>query len=215
MYTISRVKNTHLDEIYNYQIRDNEKMMLLSFEGNLDFYMSAVSMKDHREKKICFTIDKSNYTLYSLFYELFEDITNCNVFTIDQQRLEFMEDDEERKEYIDRINRLNSDLHRFSPYNRLVKRNLITWKSDDRDYGEPDFVKIYKGEDAFYITFVRQSDFLHLGTSVRFRNSGSSYDPFNVCFMRFFNKLQDYDPDYHQIHIEEIEYAKKLTKTLN
>ena len=96
-------------------------------------------------------------------------------------------------------------------YRNLVKRNLITWKSDDRDYGDPDFVKIYKGDDAFYITFVRQSKHLHIGTSVRFRNSGSSYQPFNMSFMRLFNKLQEYDPDYHQIHMEELN-VKKLTK---
>ena len=47
--------------------------------------------------------------------------------------------------------------------------------------------------------------------SIRFRNSGSLYDPFNMIFMRMFNKLQNYDPEYHQIHFEEINYAKKLS----
>ena len=51
-----------------------------------------------------------------------------------------------------------------------------------------------------------------MGTVVRFRNSGSSYDPFNIPFMKFFNKLQEYDPEYHQIHIEEVILQKKLTK---
>ena len=27
--------------------------------------------------------------------------------------------------------------------------------------------------------------------------------------MKFFNKLQEYDPEYHQIHIEEINYIKE------
>ena len=46
---------------------------------------------------------------------------------------------------------------------------------------------------------------------IRFRNSGSTYDPFNIIFMRMFNKLQEYIPEYHQIHIEEMNYSKKRT----
>ena len=46
--------------------------------------------------------------------------------------------------------------------------------------------------------------------SIRFRNSGSKYKPFNICFMRLFNNLQNYDPDYHQITIEEYNYKRKI-----
>ena len=211
MYTVSRTKAEKFDNTYNYEIFQDDKIMYLSFEGNFDFYMSAFSRKDHLQKKICFTITKENYFIYSLFSDLFDEITNCDIFKVDTLHLEFMDDEEEKKEYIDRINKMNEDLKTYSPYKNLVKRNLITWKSDDRDYGNPDFVKIYKGDDAFYITFVRQSKHLHIGTSVRFRNSGSSYQPFNMSFMRLFNKLQEYDPDYHQIHMEELN-VKKLTK---
>ena len=42
------------------------------------------------------------------------------------------------------------------------------------------------------------------------RNSGSRYSPHNIVFMRMFNELQEYYPEYHQIHMEEIEYQKKL-----
>lgn len=212
MYTVNRISNPQFENTYNYELRDNDKSMILSFQGNLDFYMSAISFKDNRDKKISFTITKENYAIYSLFDELFRDIEECNIFSVDETRLEFMDDEDEIKEYYERIERMNSDLKTYSAYKRLIKRNLITWKSDDRDYGEPDFVKIYRGEDAFYITFVRQSEELHMGTVVRFRNSGSSYDPFNIPFMKFFNKLQEYEPEYHQIHIEEVILQKKLTK---
>ena len=212
MYTVNRIENPQFENTYNYELRDNDKSMILSFQGNLDFYMSAISYKDNRDKKISFTITKENYAIYSLFDELFRDIEECNIFSVDETRLEFMDDEDEIKEYYERIERMNNDLKTYSAYKRLIKRNLITWKSDDRDYGEPDFIKIYRGEDAFYITFVRQSEELHMGTVVRFRNSGSSYDPFNIPFMKFFNKLQEYDPEYHQIHIEEVILQKKLTK---
>ena len=48
--------------------------------------------------------------------------------------------------------------------------------------------------------------------SVRIRNSGSRYGYFNVIFMRMYNKLCQYEPNFHQIHIEEYMYQKKLTK---
>ena len=47
---------------------------------------------------------------------------------------------------------------------------------------------------------------------VRFRNSGSRYDPFNCVFMRFYQRLQEVDPNYHQVHIEELIYRKKLKR---
>ena len=49
--------------------------------------------------------------------------------------------------------------------------------------------------------------------TIRFRNSGSYYHPFNFVFMRHFNKLQEFDPvldnEFHQLHIEELTYQLK------
>ena len=39
---------------------------------------------------------------------------------------------------------------------------------------------------------------------VRLRNSGSRYDPFNILFMNMYYKLCVYEPDYHQVHMEEL-----------
>lgn len=53
---------------------------------------------------------------------------------------------------------------------------------------------------------------------IRFRNSGSRYEPFNMVFMRMFLQLQKVDDisDYgHQIHIEEYLYKKSLVKKIN
>ena len=47
---------------------------------------------------------------------------------------------------------------------------------------------------------------------MRIRNSGSNYNPFNCIFMRMFQKLQEVDNDYHQIHFEELEYKRLLKK---
>lgn len=210
MYTVERIKNQQFEEIYNYEIKQGNNVLSLSYEGNLDFYMSAIDRTNYRSEKICFTIDKSNYQIYSLFDELFSDIENCYVFSTDEE--EFISyEEEDMIEHIERRKEMNEELKSSSAYKRLLKRNLITWISDDRDHDYPDYVRIFKGEDAYFITFIRKSEELQFGTSIRFRNSGSSYDPFNFVFMRFFKNLQEYDPDYHQMHIEEYN-VKRLAK---
>ena len=50
--------------------------------------------------------------------------------------------------------------------------------------------------------------------SIRIRNARSRYKPFNALMMDFFNNLQKYDPDYHQIHIEEYLYKQEKQKKL-
>ena len=38
------------------------------------------------------------------------------------------------------------------------------------------------------------------------------YDEFNCVFMRMYNQFLEYEPDFHQIHIEEILYKEKVKK---
>ena len=88
-------------------------------------------------------------------------------------------------------------------------------------------MKIKKENESFELKFYIQQyfegydrDFNSLyHIPIRFRNSGSSYDPFNIVFMRIYEKMKRVDNinDYgHQIHIEEYLYnqnkIKKLTK---
>ena len=48
--------------------------------------------------------------------------------------------------------------------------------------------------------------------SVRISNSGSRYGYFNIPFMNMYTKLCEYNPDYHQIHMEEYLYNEKVKK---
>jgi hypothetical protein len=74
-------------------------------------------------------------------------------------------------------------------------------------------------DDSILLEFYRPENTLKTlgfripGTlTIRFRNSGSTYDPFNIVFMKMYQRLQEYNPDYHQIHIEETIYQKTLKK---
>ena len=114
-------------------------------------------------------------------------------------------------------------------YNNLFDRenNTITWYSDETSYKVSNYLTIKKDKEAFKINFFIQEhiegydmDFhSKYYIPVRFRNSGSRYDPFNIVFMRMYNKMKEVDDAYemgHQIHIEEYMYAqeKKLLKKI-
>lgn len=81
-------------------------------------------------------------------------------------------------------------------------------------------VTISKQEEGYLLEFTipdqPEEELLYRlpGTiSIRFRNSGSTYDPFNIVFMRMYQELQKYDREeeqrlideqaYHQITLEE------------
>ena len=115
----------------------------------------------------------------------------------------------------------------YSNYNTLFDENnkTITWYSDETNRLVSNYVKIIKKEETFELVFgtqeyidgyEREDNFL--GTiGVRFRNSGSSYDPFNISFMKMFQELEKIDDvldEGHQVHIEEYLYNEGLVKKL-
>ena len=48
MYTVKRIQNSNCENLYDYRLENDDIVILLSFEGNLDFYMSALTRKLRR-----------------------------------------------------------------------------------------------------------------------------------------------------------------------
>ena len=109
-----------------------------------------------------------------------------------------------------------------SNYKELFDKdnNTITWYSDETNHDFANILKIKKEEDSFKLEFYLQphvdgfdEDFT---IPIRFCNSGSQYDPFNVIFMRMYNKMVniDFNNDYEdQVSIKEyLESEKKVKK---
>lgn len=214
---------------------DRNKILLIAFGGTGDLYW-IIRNQDciENEEYLCdyFEITKENYTVYSLFEQLLKDIKNINIF--DKKENDFppyVQTDEEKEEYLEELEFDKKRYKKFnmSNYNNLYDEatNTITWVSDETGYEVANVVKINKTNDKFRIEFFKQPyiegyerEFNILGSmGIRFRNSGSRYNPFNIVFMRMFSKLQEVDDinDYgHQIHIEEYLYEreKQLVKRL-
>lgn len=197
---IRKIRNN--EESYDFELEKGEKVLNIYFGGTLDLYMSLSDGKKllpGKSRSITYDITKEDYEIFTLFESLYEEVIigdvfgskDRNNFTIDERLLE--------------------------QYKSLVDDDKnICWISDDDSQEVEDRVIISKvDEDTYRLTFKRndkqkESGFKNpFGISVRFRNSGSAYYPFNCIFMRLFNRLQEIDPEYHQIHIEEYQYQKK------
>ena len=192
-----------------------DKQFDVLFAGNCDLYWiirSKIGNNNHN-----FIITKENYDVE----ELFDDIDNVKIFDEhDYFGNRKKEIEYEKNKYI---------LFNHSNYNELFDKenNIITWYSDETNHKVANILKIKKEKELFKLEFYIQPyvngydrDFNSLNyISIRFRNSGSSYNPFNIIFMRMYQKMKQIDDvnDYgHQIHIEEYLYylnnIKKLTK---
>lgn len=173
--------------------RDNPNHYLeIYYGGNLDLYFNLNNL----EYGTTFLIGKDDYQVYVLFDELYSKVLSgncCGTMENDLEQIKIRELEASDIDYHDELKRIqesreecrqmNLDLARTSG---LVDNGEIIWRSDDYKY------KIF--------------------CSVRLRNSGSRYEPFNLCFMDLFNKLCALNPEYHQIHFEELLIDKELKK---
>ena len=179
------------------------------FGGNLDLYWSYWPEEDFEDWPLSktFTITKENYFLYQKIDELYKNIK--------EQRPYPKTDKDDYTSFLKELNSRNSNESKKVDYayEKLFQNDIIKWYSDDMPLENASSLEIKKQEDAYSITFFQGKEEYDFPTySVRFRNSGSRYHPYNFAFMNMYNALSEYDPNYHQIHIEEYLYNKKLQK---
>lgn len=228
---VTRQKGT--ESGYDYTIQKDNKILRIVFASNLDLYWTLTNLDadkslDHLydEQYETFLITKENNHIYELFKKLVSDIKTPRVYEphpqpedTDPEILEMLNEMNHGKSEEERCNEWNEELKNSERYRRLYDGENIRWHSDDDYYEDADRVMITELEDSILLEFYRPENTLKTlgfripGTlTIRFRNSGSTYDPLNIVFMKMYQQLQEYNPDYHQMHIEEIEYQKKLKK---
>lgn len=195
MQEIERYKNGYGYDTF--VIKTIEGSFEILFAPNGDLYWKYLSEKnvleDKEEQEL--TITKENYLIYKLFYNLYESIKNNKIYYGEENYLEVKERE-----------------------NKIFKNDIIEWYSDELPIEITSKLTIKKEEETFKVIFEKSKksqDGIFITYSIRFRNSGSRYDPFNICFMRMYNELKEYDLNYHQIHIEEYLYKQKTLKKEN
>ena len=203
---------------YKITLNNGEQLFSIFFAGNLDLYWTIDDKKqipipnDVPSKH--FVITKENYFIYSLFIKLYDDLKNCNVFELKAYEFAWCDTLEDEINLIKKNEEINASFKRHQEYKNLFHDQIIEWRSDDFPYEEASSVIIKKNKDSFLLTFNKsaQDDYYYQTYGIRFRNCGSRYAPFNGIFMRMYNELIDYEPNFHQTHIEEYLWQKRLTK---
>ena len=164
-------------------------------------------------------ITKEDNAIYTLFEQLYNRIKNASVFDIDTEIALFesgLSHFDSLADIYDFYKENVASLKESDAYHELFDGKTITWCSDEIYDDSNDLVKINFDGEKFILEFAKrkQNELLSspYNIPVRFSNSGSRYNPFNVIFMRMFQDLQKYNTEFHQIHIEEYLYNQKILK---
>lgn len=182
---VELVKNDNLT--YDIKLIDGSKNLTIMYGGNGDLYWSLVNddwvsfyegITDH------FDITKENYEVYKSFESLLLYLKAISI----------------REE--------------LTNYNKLydVKSNEVTWISDKLIEEVANEVTISKQSEVIRLSFKIKPwvlgydrNYFEFGMiSIRFRNSGSRYRPFNLIFMNLFNELQ-------KLIVNDLGCTKQLT----
>lgn len=160
-----------------------------------------------------FYISKENPLIYKLFDELYSDVMNCNIFQITEIEREMYSENELKDRELEL-----ADLNEWNKYKRdlLVEDDKIKWHSDEQMFEYANIVTISKQAEGYLLEFAvpeqPEEEIIYrlpYTISIRFRNSGSTYDPFNVIFMRMYQELRKYDQEVEKQLKAKMEEEKR------
>ena len=174
--------NNYFDKVKDILIRDKKKLLKIFYGSNLDLYIDIFgdyNIDENGRYNAIFSINK-NQEIYQYFENLIDNIIKCKVFDTSDIKLEICDTKEQ----------MNELLKNNGVYNRLVQDSAIIWYSDNIYDEKANKLKIEKKDDKIILTFTDNPDDPTFGFGIRICNSGSKYDPFNLCFMNLFNQLQ-------------------------
>ena len=162
------------------------------FGGNLDLYfqpdMDRMKLITNREP-LEFVISEEDGFLYDAFLNLYEKITQYSPYDeIDTYEKECQE---------------KKDSYRPFP---LVHDKVISWHSDEEDVDTSSILNISKTDNnQIKLEFIKNKpeNGFYLTYAIRFRNSGSTYHPFNFRFMELYNSLCNYYENYQSNNKEK------------
>lgn len=215
-----KFKNTKLENGYHQiELEGDTTTLSIFFGGNGDLYWNISSLREevpsspNEYEERCFIITKENNEIFSLFSELYRKIEECDIYKVSQLEEELCFDEEEKNRLYEQKESMNRDLHDGTEYAHLFSDETIVWHSDDAPYdsGNVLYISPSCNQEIFVIKIIKR-DRDKYDFSIEISNSGSRYAPFNIAFMEHYNNLCAIEPNYCQIHIEEILYQKKLPR---
>ena len=180
--TLEFKNNSCFEEIKDVLIRDGKQLLKIFYGSNFDLYIDIFgdySIDENDCYSATFAIDHDQ-ELYKYFESLVDNIINCNIFDAGNNEPEKCNTEEQ----------MNESLKIKSVYNLLIQDSIITWYSDNIYDEKANKLRIEKKDNKIILTFIDNPDDPTFGFVIRICNSGSKYEPFNLCFMNLFNQLQ-------------------------
>lgn len=190
--TVEFKNNDCFNKVKDILIKDGKKTLKIFYGANGDLYIDIFGEHNIDEDGNCtadFSISK-NQEIYHYFDSLFDNIIKCNVFETSDFELEMCNTQKQIGKSLISSQLFNERLKSSLAYNSLVQDSIIIWYSDNIYDEKANKLIINKQDDKITLTFVDNPDDPTFGFGIRICNSGSKYDPFNICFMNLFNQLQ-------------------------
>lgn len=181
-----------LNQAKDILIRDKQKLLKIFYGSNGDLYIDIFGERNINKNgnyTATFSIDQ-NQEIYQYFKSLIDDIIQCKVFDVSDIEFEMCVTKEQKNKLLKSSQLYNEILKHGDVYSRLVQNSTIIWYSDNIYDEKANILRIEKEDDKIILTFIDNPNDPTFGFGIRICNSGSKYDPFNICFMNLFNQLQ-------------------------
>lgn len=161
-------------------MRKDNKTLKIFYWGNGDLYFDIYGE---------YTEIAEGYTTY--FENLLQSIREAEVYISSEDQMELIDDLYEFHELVEHYKKRNEELKGCYPHTELVKDEMIEFYSDSIYNERANRMTMKEIEGKIRIDFFDNPEDDIEGFGIRICNSGSKYMPFNICFMRFFNKLHE------------------------
>lgn len=173
-------------------IKKDTKTLKVFYGGNGDLYFDIFGDFEECENgyRTYFELDECDQ-VYPYFKELIDEIKEAKVFMPSETQFELIDDPFEFHELVEHYKMKNKELKGKYPHTELVKDNIILVYSDSIYNENANFMTMKELDGKIRLDFYDNPEDYIDGFGIRINNSGSKYMPFNIIFMRFFNKLHD------------------------
>lgn len=173
-------------------IRDDKNTLKIFYGANGDLYLDIFGSRKVDENWLytATLLVSEEEEVYKYFETLIDDIINCNVLDTSEIELQTCDNEIEKEKLLNSVQSQNAAIKNSDTYKSLVQTSTITWYSDNIYDERANILRITKSANNITLNFTDNPDDPAFGFSIRICNSGSKYDPFNICFMKLFNELQ-------------------------
>ncbi len=191
MIKVTKEKNMSMNDVVN--IETEEGNFYISFEKNCNLYFSYLPNKLESNDEYSFTIKNDNSFVYKCFDELYDSIISERPFKYSENLA--------HPEYVYPLSKTCVEL--------VHDDGIIDWHSDDdKDYDLSSTLSIRREESDYIVTFKKSKSVPgHKAYSVCIDNANSGYDPYNISFVVFYNKLRRHD--FSKINDEKFVLVRK------